>query len=86
MPSADAIEDAVIQAIGAVCRLEVGSIDSSTRLIDAYLDSLTLVAVLSQIELACGTTFDAAVIAEMLGARDVGELAAAVSRTLQRHG
>ena len=84
--SADTIEEAIVHAISAVCRLEAASVDLSTRLLDAHLDSLTLVAVLSQIELVCGTTFDSNAIAEMLRARDVGELVAAVSRRFQRHG
>ena len=86
LSSAATIEEAIVHAISAICRREVGSVDLSTRLLDAHLDSLTLVAVLSQVELVCGTTFDSDAIAEMLRARDVGELVAAVSRRSQRHG
>jgi acyl carrier protein len=85
-PSAAAIERTIVQLISAACRLEPATVDSSTRLLDAYVDSLTLVAVLSQLELVCGTTFDADTIAEMLRLRDVGELVAAVTRRLERAG
>lgn len=85
-PSAAAIEKAIVHAISAACRLEPGTVDSSTRLLDAYMDSLTLVAVLSQIELVCGTTFDPDTIAEILRLRDVGELVAAVTRRVERVG
>lgn len=81
--SPDSIERLVIDAIGAACRVEPTAITGSTQLLDMYMDSLTLVAVLSRIEVAYGFTLDADDIVVMLQARDVAELCAAVLRKLE---
>jgi len=81
MPSSvHAIEQAIIDALGSVSRLDVGTIDRSTRLLDVGMDSLSLVAALTQIEAAIDAPFSADEIAELLRARDVAELVAVVSR------
>jgi acyl carrier protein len=76
------LERIVIDAIGAACRIEAAALSPSTPLVELGLDSLTLVVAVGQIEAACGATFDAGAVAELVGARDVGGLVAAVARML----
>jgi acyl carrier protein len=83
MPArADVVEQTVVTAIATVCRRAPGTVTRTTRLLDLSMDSLTLVAVLTQVEAALDTTFDADDIAELLTSRYVSELAAAVARKL----
>ena len=70
----------VREALAAASALELESLNDSTPLLDPNMDSLTLVTVVSHIENAFATAFTADELAEILRARDVGELAAAVAR------
>jgi acyl carrier protein len=73
----------VREAIAAYSALDVEALNDSTPLVDMNMDSLTLVTVVSHVENAVGTTFTAKELAEVLRARDVGELAAAVARKVE---
>ena len=74
------IASIVREAIAVSSALDVRSLNDSTPLLDANMDSLTLVTVLNHIENALTTAFTADEIAEILRARDIGELSAAVAR------
>jgi acyl carrier protein len=78
------IEEAIIDAIAAACPAASATITRSTRLLDLGMDSLTLVTVLSQIEILYGVAFETDEVVELLGAEDVSELIATVARTLDR--
>ena len=71
--------DAVAQAAG----VDAASLRQSTPLIDTHMDSLTLVAVVTQAEAAYGAAFGTDELAEILRARTVGELSAIVARKLR---
>jgi acyl carrier protein len=70
----------VRDAIAACCALDAASLRDSTPLLETNMDSLTMVTVVSQVEIEFGMTFTPDELAEILRARDVGELAAAVAR------
>ncbi len=79
---AHSVEEVVVAAIAAACRVAPATVTRATGLLELGMDSLTLVAVLSQIEAALETRFDADDVASMLRARDVAELVAAVAHKL----
>jgi acyl carrier protein len=72
------VRDAIATATG----LDAASLLDSTPLVETNMDSLTLVSVVSYIESAFGTAFTADELAEILRARDVAELTAAVASKL----
>jgi len=74
------ISSLVREAIAAATGIDAGSLLDSTPLIETNMDSLTLVSVVSHVENAFGVAFAADELAEMLRARDVGELTTAVAR------
>jgi len=74
------ISSLVREAIAAATGTDAGSLLDSTTLIETNMDSLTLVTVVSDVENAFGVAFAADELAEILRARDVGELTAAVAR------
>jgi acyl carrier protein len=76
------VEEAVVAAIAAACRLAPATVTRASVLLELGMDSLTLVAVLSQIEAALETRFDADDVASILRARYVAELVAAVAHKL----
>jgi acyl carrier protein len=76
----DSIEDTVAATIAAVCRVPRHTVTPSTLLLDLAMDSLTLVAALTQIEAALEVALAADDLAEMLSARRVGDLARVVTR------
>jgi acyl carrier protein len=51
-------------------------------LLDTYLDSLTLVSILSRIEIQYGFAFEIDELTEMLRAADIGDLIAVIARKL----
>jgi len=78
--TAEEIASLVREAIAVCSALDPRALNDSTPLLDASMDSLTLVTVLNYIENALTTVFTADEIAEILPARDIGELSAAVAR------
>ena len=80
--SAERISQLVREVIAATSALDPTSLHDSTPLLDLNMDSLTLVTVLSHVENALATAFAADELAEILRARDVGEVAATVARKL----
>jgi acyl carrier protein len=60
----------------------VGSTPSNGPLLDAQLDSLTLIAIVTRIEAAFAVELDSDELVALLGARDWSELAALVARKL----
>jgi acyl carrier protein len=77
------IERFVLETIAETTAIEASSLRQSTPLLDAGMDSLTLVAVVTRIEMTYDTAFDAGEIVELLRARSVGEVAAIVTRKLR---
>jgi hypothetical protein len=71
-----ALDELVTAAIATACRIEPASLDHRTPLADIGMDSLTLVAVLSEIEALCEIELSAADTAELLAAKDIGEIVA----------
>jgi acyl carrier protein len=76
------LETAVFEAIAAACPMGPITIARSTRLLDTYMDSLTLVSVLSRIEIQYGFAFEIDELTEILRAADVGDLIAAIAAKL----
>jgi acyl carrier protein len=74
------IERFVLEAVADAAAVDVRSLRQSTPLLDAQMDSLTLVAIVTRTEAAYGAAFDADELAEILRARSVGELAVIVAR------
>jgi acyl carrier protein len=77
------IDRFVLEAVADAAAVDVTSLRHSTSLLDAYMDSLTLVAIVTRIETTYGTAFDDGEIAELLRARTVGDVAAVVARKLR---
>ena len=77
------IDRLVLEAIADAAAVDVASLRHSTSLLDTYMDSLTLVAIVTRIETTYGAAFDADEIAELLRARTVGDVAAVVARKLR---
>ncbi|HUL83151.1 MAG TPA: acyl carrier protein [Gammaproteobacteria bacterium] len=76
------ISSLVREAISAATGLDLESLLDSTPLVETNMDSLTLVSVVSQAENAFHVVFSTDELAEILRARDVGELVAAVARKI----
>jgi Phosphopantetheine attachment site len=68
------LETLVLDVVAVTCRKERRELTASTSLLEADLDSLTLSAVLSQIEVACNVLLSDTVTVKLLGARDFREL------------
>lgn len=78
------IEQLVTSALAAACRREPARVERSTSLLDLGIDSLTLVAVLSQIEATFAIELTPDDTLALLGATDVGVLVAALERCIAR--
>jgi acyl carrier protein len=78
------IEQLVTGALAAACRLEPARVERSTSLLDLGVDSLTLMAVLSQIEALFAVELLPDDTLALLGAADVGALVAALERCIAR--
>jgi len=74
------VSSLVREAIAAATGLDAASLLESTPIVDTNMDSLTLVSVVSDAENAFGIAFTTEELAEILRARDVGELTAAIAR------
>ena len=72
----------VRRTLAAACRVDPASLSDTTSLLELHADSLTLVSVLSQVEVAFAVDFSAKDTADLLAADDVGELVAAVERRI----
>lgn len=73
----------VLEAVADAAAVDAASLRQSTPLLDAQMDSLTLVAIVTRAEAAYGAVFDANELAEILRARSVGELAVIVARKVR---
>ena len=80
----ESIEIVIFDALAAACRVSKSSLTPTTRLIDLALDSLTLVVVITVVEAALETSFDADDLADLLNARVAGDLTRIVARRLHR--
>jgi acyl carrier protein len=76
----DQINRFVLEAVADAAAVDVAALHQSTLLLDAQMDSLTLVAIVTRIEAKYGTTFDADELADILRARSVGDVASIVAR------
>ena len=74
------IDRFVLKAVADAAAVDVTLLRQSTPLLDAQMDSLTLVAIVARVEAAYGAAFDPDELAEILRARSVGELAVIVAR------
>ncbi|HEX5421711.1 MAG TPA: acyl carrier protein [Gammaproteobacteria bacterium] len=72
------IESFVLRVLAAACRAHPAALDPQTSMAELGMDSLTLVAVLSQVEAAYGLEFTTDDTLALMGAGDVGELVAAI--------
>ena len=79
------VELFVLRAISVACAVAGVDVDRNTPLLDLRMDSLTLVAVLSQVEAVFQVDFSTAETLDLLGAASVGELVAAIERRLAQH-
>jgi len=70
----------VLEAVADAAAVDAASLRQSTPLLDAQMDSLTLVAIVTRAEAAYGAVFDVDELARILRARSVGDLAAIVAR------
>lgn len=81
-----AIERFVTDALASACRLDPAAIKTATALSDLDIDSLTLVAVLSQAEARFELELTTDDIVTALGARDVGALVRILERCMACRG
>jgi hypothetical protein len=77
-----AIEVLVLDTAAAVARIDRRSLDPSTSLLDARLDSLTLITLVTYVELACEVAFTSDELLELLRAADFGELSRRIAGTV----
>jgi acyl carrier protein len=84
LPRSDpsSIEARVLDLICETCGLLAGELSPATPLSEA-LDSLTLVAVVTRIETAFDIVLEGDETVELLGARDVAELAELIARRVK---
>jgi len=80
-----AVEESEIRELVFVGVAEAGGLErerltAATSLLEANVDSLTLVALVARAELALGIEFTEEESAELVEARDLGELCAAIAR------
>lgn len=73
----------VLETVADAAAVDAADLRQSTPMLATYVDSLTLVAIVTRIETTYGTTFDADELAEILGARSVGEVAGIVARKVR---
>ena len=73
----------VLETVADATAVEIPSLRQSTLLVDAQIDSLTLVAIVTRIEARYGATFDADELTEILRARSVGDVASIVARKVR---
>ena len=74
------IEQFVAQTIAVACRTDPARIGRDTALLDLQMDSLTLAAVLSQVEAAFAVDFSSSDLLDLLSAANVGDLVAGIER------
>jgi acyl carrier protein len=73
----------VLETVADAAAVEATSLEQSTLLLDTSMDSLTLVAIVSRIEVTYGAAFDVDEVGEILRARSVGDIAVIVARKLE---
>jgi hypothetical protein len=80
---AAALEALVLSAVATTAGAEPGALGPGTPLLAAGLDSLTLLAAFTRIELALDIAFEADELLELVQAADVRELCRLVGRKLE---
>jgi acyl carrier protein len=78
----DAIEALVLDTAAAVTRLDRHTLGPRTSLLDAQLDSLTLITLVTYVELALRVSFSEDELLGLLGATDFGELSQRIARSV----
>jgi acyl carrier protein len=76
------IDHFVLETVADAAAVEVASLDQSTPLLEARMDSLTLVSIATRIEATYGAAFGADDLIEILRARSVGDISEIVARKL----
>lgn len=74
------IETFVLDAAADVARVDRRTLDPHTSLLDARLDSLTLITLLTYVELEYELAFTSDELLELLSAADLGELGKRIAR------
>jgi len=77
-------DEFVLHTVAVACRLDPSAISARTSLLDIPMDSLTFVAILSQIEAVYGADLSAADTLDLLRASDIGGLITSIERTISR--
>lgn len=73
----------VVSAIAVACRAERERIQLDTALLDLQIDSLTLAAVLTQVEAVYAVELSTTDMLDLLSAATVGDLIAGIERRIQ---
>lgn len=74
------LEELIIGAVAAAGGLEREALSRETSLLEANMDSLTLVGLIARLELELDVAFTDAESIELVEARNLGALCAAVAR------
>jgi hypothetical protein len=77
---AERLEDLVLLAVARASGLERSTLTRRTSLLEANVDSLTLIGLIACLELELGLCFTEVETMELVEARDLDELCAAVAR------
>jgi acyl carrier protein len=79
------LDELVLLAVASAGGLERASLARETPLLEANVDSLTLIGLLAGLELELGIVFSELESMELVDARNVGDLCAAVARKVAAH-
>ena len=74
MDLTDSLTSLVVGALCAACNVDPASVDSNTSLIEMGMDSLSLTAVVTQVEAAYGCELSAEQILELFQAESIQDL------------
>lgn len=84
LTDARAVEALLLDSIATTSGLDRASLGRATRLLEANLDSLTLLSLVTQVEIVFRIDFGSDELAALLDAHDVGELCDAIERKLRQ--
>jgi acyl carrier protein len=80
----ETVEALVLDEIAALCRAERGAISLGTQVVELAFDSLTLIGLLTRLEVALGVSFDDGDALAIMAAGDVGSVCARVRSALAK--
>ena len=83
LTDARAVESLLLDSIAATSGLPREALGRATRLLDANLDSLTLLSLVTQVEIVFGIDFASDELAALLDAHDIGGLCDGIERKLR---